>query len=112
MKGGGRTEGIGNFIQGGGASNSIVWVRDVGPFGSNGEKGRGDTHGVSATDHGDVSKAVLRRNMGDAGGGRRTRGSRNADGEDLHRSTTGNCGTVGGATSVIWGVCKGYRVFR
>ena len=30
----------------------------MGPFGGNGERGRGDTHGVTATDHGDVRKGV------------------------------------------------------
>ena len=40
----GRTEGVGNFLQGGGAGNYTVWVGDVGPFGGNGEEGGRDTH--------------------------------------------------------------------
>ena len=30
------TQGVGNFLQVGGAGNPIVWVGDVGPFGGNG----------------------------------------------------------------------------
>ena len=99
--GGGRTQGVGNFLQGGDASDSIIWVGDVGPFGVNGKEGRGDTNGVPETDYGDVRKAVRRQDMVDSGGGRRTRGSGNAVGKDLHRATTGNRGAVGGATSLI-----------
>ena len=44
---------------------------------------------------------VRRQDIGDARGGRRTRGIRIAVGEDLHRETTGNRGAVGGATSLI-----------
>ena len=50
--------------------------------------------------------------MGDAGGGRRTRGSGNEVGEDLYRETAGKYGSVGGATSIILGVCKGNMVRR
>ena len=98
---GGRTQGVGNFLQGGGTGDSIVWVRDVGPFGVNGEEGRGDTHGVPATDYGEAIKAITRQEMGDAGDGRRTRGSRNTVGKDLHRETAGNRGAVGVATYLI-----------
>ena len=73
----------------------------MGSFGVNGEEGRGDTHIVPATDHGEESEAVRRRNMVDSGGGRCTGGSGNPVGEDLHRSTAGNRGAVGGATSLI-----------
>ena len=34
---GGRIQGIGNFLQGGGAGNSIVWVGEAGPFDVNGK---------------------------------------------------------------------------
>ena len=40
----GRNQGIGNFLQGGGAGDSTVWVRDVGTFGDNVEEGGRDTH--------------------------------------------------------------------
>ena len=66
--GGGITQGVGNFLQGGGAGHSIVWVRDVGPFGGNGVEGRGDTHEVPATDHRALGESVSRREMGDADG--------------------------------------------
>ena len=35
--GGGRSQGVEKFLQGGGAGNSIVWVRNVGPFVVNGK---------------------------------------------------------------------------
>ena len=73
----------------------------MGPFGVNGEEGRGDTHGVPVTDHGEASEAIRRRDMGDAGDGRRTRGSGNPVVNDIHRETAGNRGAVGGATSLI-----------
>ena len=99
--GGGITQGVGNFLQGGGTGDSIVWFGDVGNFGGSGEEGRGYTHRVPATDNVDVSEAVRRRDMGDAGGGRRTRGIGKAVSKDLHIATTGNRGAVGGATSLI-----------
>ena len=98
------TQGFGNFLQGGGAGNSIVWVGDVGPFGVNGEEGRSDTHGVPSTSHREASEVVKRQGMGDVGGGRRMGGSGNAVGKDLYRETAGNRGSVGGATSIISGV--------
>ena len=52
-----RTQGIGNFIQGGGAGNSTVWVGDVGPFGDNGEECGRYTHWVPLSDHGGLSEA-------------------------------------------------------
>ena len=52
LTGKGRPHGGNNFLQGGGSRNPTVWVIDVGPFGVNGEKVRGDTHGFPATDHG------------------------------------------------------------
>ena len=73
----------------------------MGPFNGNGKESRGYTHGVPATDHGDASKAVRIRDMGDAGGGRCKRDRGNAVGKDLHRATTGNRGAVGGAMSLI-----------
>ena len=99
--GGGRTQGVGKFLQGGNAGDCIVWVRYVGPLGVNDEEGRRDTHGVPADDHREASDVVKRWDMGYARGGSRTRGSGNAVGEDLHRATTGNRGAVGGATSLI-----------
>ena len=54
-----------------------------------------------ATDHREASEAISRRDMGDAGGGRRMRGSRKPVGKDLHRETADNRDTVGGATSRI-----------
>ena len=50
--GGGRYQGVGKFIKGSGAGNSIVWVGNVGPFGVNGKEDRGDTHVVPANDRG------------------------------------------------------------
>ena len=97
----GITQGVGNFLLGGGAGNFIVWVGDAGTFGFNGKEVRGDTHGVPATDHREANKAIRRQEMGDAGGARRKRGRGNPVGEDLHRDTTGNCGSVGGANSLI-----------
>ena len=41
--GGGRSQGIGKFLQGSDASNSIVWVGNVDTFGFNGKEDRG-TH--------------------------------------------------------------------
>ena len=73
----------------------------MGPFGVNGKEGRGDTHELPVTDHGEASDVIRRQNTGDAGGGSRTIGSRNPLGEDLHIETACNRGTVGGATSLI-----------
>ena len=112
MTGGSRTQGVRNFLNGGGAGNYIVWVGDVGHLGVNGEEGRGGTHGVPATDNGEASEAIRRRYMGDAGGGRRTRGSGNPVGKDLHKRTAGNRGAVGGATFLILGMYKGDRLRR
>ena len=97
MTGGVITYGVGNFLQGGGAVDSIVWVKDVGTFGVHDEEGRGYTHRVPATDHGDAREAVRRWDMGDIRGRRRTRASGNTVGEDLHRAMAGNSGAVGGA---------------
>ena len=100
-KGGGRTQGVGNFLQGGGAGDSIVWVGDICTFGVKGEDGRGDTHIVPANNHRDVSEAVRRWDIVNARGRRRMRGIGNAFGAELHRAMAGNCGAVGGATSLI-----------
>ena len=48
-----------------------------------------------------MSEAVKRRDVGDAWGGRRTGGRRNAVGDDLHGETLGKHATGGGATSTI-----------
>ena len=99
--GGGRTQGFGNFLQSGCAGNYIVWVGGVGTFGVNGEEVRRYTHGVPATDHEEESEVIRRQDMGDTGGGRRTRGSGNPVGKDIHIEMAGNCGAVGGTTSLI-----------
>ena len=52
----------------------------MGPFSVNSKEGIGDTHGVPATNRREDSKAIMRWDMGDAGGGRRTRGSGNSVG--------------------------------
>ena len=101
LRRGGRTQGVGNFLQGGAAGDSTVWIGDVVPLSGNGEEGGRDTHGVPATDHGEASEAVKRRDVGDAGGGKCTRGSGNAVREDLRRETTGKIGSFGGAMSLI-----------
>ena len=112
LKRGGRTQGLGNFIQGGGAGDSTVWVVDVGTFGGNGEEGGRGTHWVSLSDHGEAIEAAKIWDMGDAWGRRHMGYSRNVVGEDLHREMSGNRGSVGGAKSFIWGVRKGNRVRR
>ena len=56
--GGGRSQGVGKFLQGGGADDSSAWVRNVGPFDVNGKGDRGDTHGVPAINHGKITKQL------------------------------------------------------
>ena len=73
----------------------------MGPFGGNGEEGGRDAHWVPSTDHGEVSALVRRQGVGDTRGGRSTGGSGNPVGNDLHRDTAGNCGTVGGSKFTI-----------
>ena len=46
LTGGGRTQGVGKFLQGGGTCDSIVWIGDVGHFGVNVKEVIGDTHTV------------------------------------------------------------------
>ena len=75
--GGGRSQGIGKFLQGGGAGNSIVWVGNMGLFVVNGKEDRGDSHIVLVNDHREESKVIRRWDMGDSGGRRHTRGSGN-----------------------------------
>ena len=77
LTGGGRSQGVGKFLQGGGAGNSIVWVGNMGPFSANGKEDRGNAHGVPANDHGEDSKSIRIWYMGYAGDRRRTRGSGN-----------------------------------
>ena len=103
---GDRTQGIGYFLQGGDIGKYTVWVGDMGHFNDNGEKGRGDIDRVPLSDHGEASKAANIWDIGDAWGRRRTRGSGNTVGRDLHRKTSGNLGSVGGATFSIRGVCE------
>ena len=52
LTGEGRSQGVGKFLQGVVAGDSIVWVINVGPFGVNVKEDRGYAHIVSATDHG------------------------------------------------------------
>ena len=73
----------------------------MGYFKVNGKEDRGDAHKVPVNDHGEESEAIRREEMADSGGRRHMRGSGNLDGQDLHRATAGNCGAVGGATSLI-----------
>ena len=72
--GGGRSQGVGKFLQVGGAGDSIVWVRNVGPFGINGKEDIGNAHRVPTNDHGEESKAIMRWDMVESGGRRNTRG--------------------------------------
>ena len=58
--GGGRYQGVGEFLQGGGAGDSIVWIINVGTFSVNGKEDRGNAHGVTANDHGKESKTISR----------------------------------------------------
>ena len=58
--GGGRSQGVGKFLQGGGAGDSIVWVRNVGPLGVNVKEDIGNTHGVPENDHRGESEAIWR----------------------------------------------------
>ena len=66
--GGGRSEGVSKFLQGSGAGDSIVWVRNVRPFGVNEKEDRGDTHIVPANDHRKKNEEIRRWEMGDSGG--------------------------------------------
>ena len=77
LTGGGISQGIGKFLQGSGAGDSILWVINVVPLGFNGKEDRGDTHRVPANDHGEESAAIRIYDVGDAGGGKRTRSSGN-----------------------------------
>ena len=71
----GISQGVGKFLQGGGAGDSIVCVGNVVPFGVNGKEDRGDAHGVPENDHGEESEEIIRWEMRDAGRRRHTRGS-------------------------------------
>ena len=77
LTGGGRYQGVGKFLQGGGAGDSIVWVGNVGTFDVNGKEDRGDVHGAPVNDYGEVSESIRRWDMGDARGKSHTRVSRN-----------------------------------
>ena len=77
LTGGGRSQDVGKFLQGGGAGDSIVWVRNVGPLCVNGKEDRGGAHVVPVNDHGDEREAIMRWDMGDAGDRSHTRGSGN-----------------------------------
>ena len=75
-----RSQGVGNFLQGGGAGDSIVWVGNVVPFGVNGKEDRADAHGVTVNYHWEESKNFRRWDMGDSRGIRHTRGRGNPAG--------------------------------
>ena len=45
------SQGVGKFLQGGGAVDSILWFRKLGPFGVNGKEDRGYAHGFPVNDH-------------------------------------------------------------
>ena len=77
LTGGVRSQGVRKFLQGGGTQNYIVWIGNVGPFGVNGKENRWDAHLVPVNNHGEDSEVIRRWDMGDAGGRRHTRGSRN-----------------------------------
>ena len=47
----GRSQGVGKFLQGGGAGDYIVWVGNVGPFVINGKEDIGEAHGGPVNDH-------------------------------------------------------------
>ena len=94
---GNRTQGIDNFLQGGGAGNSTVWVEEEGPFGNNGEECGRYTHWVPLSDHREASEATKIRDIGDSWVKRCTGGSRNTVGGDLHRETEVNLRSVVGA---------------
>ena len=63
-----RSQGVGKFLKGGGAGDSIVWVVNMGPFGVNGKEDRWDAHGVPANDHGEEKRTISIWDMGDVGG--------------------------------------------
>ena len=60
LTGGGISQGVGKFLKGGGAGNSIVWVGNVGTFGFNGKEDRGDRYGFPENNHKEESKAIRR----------------------------------------------------
>ena len=59
----------GNVLQGGGTSDSIFWLRVVGPFSSNGKYDIRDAHRVTTIDHMEVSASESIRDVADTGGG-------------------------------------------
>ena len=62
----------------------------MGTFGGNGSEGRNNTHMFSATDHGEMSAAASRQDMGYDQGGSSAGSGGNAVGDDLHREMTGS----------------------
>ena len=58
--GGGRSQVVIKFLQGGGTGDYILWVGNVGPFGVNGKEDRRDANIVPANDHGGESKSIRR----------------------------------------------------
>ena len=106
LTGRGIPQGGGNVLQGSGSSDTTVWFGDVGPFGSNGEEGRRDTHRVPQTYHWEASVEVRRRDVGYARGGSIVGIRGNAVGDDLYRETAGMRGKLGGVATTIQSVCK------
>ena len=96
VTGGGRSQGVGNFIQGGEAGDSFVWV---------GNRFfifiQLDTHEVPVNDHREESETIRRWDMIDSGNRRHMSGRGNPVSYDLHSATADNRGTVGGAMSLI-----------
>ena len=101
MTGRGGPQSVGNALQGGGTIHTNFWFGDLGNFGRNGEEGKGRSHRFSYTDHREASVTDIRREMGDYHKGINTGSGGSAVGEDLHRETTGNCGTVGDVVADI-----------
>ena len=76
----------------------------MGHFDINAEKGGRDARRVPQTDHGEASAAGRRQDVGYARVGRSAGGSWNSIRYDLYGETTGNRGTVVGATATIQSV--------
>ena len=107
----GRTQGVINFLQGGGPSNITVCFGDVGTFSGNGEEGRSGTHRLPQTDHGEVSAADRRRDVGDDWGGSSVGSVRNAVGDDLIGRRQANLAQWVALRS-IFEVCEGDKGYK
>ena len=107
MKGGGGPQSGGNILQGGGTGGAIIPLGVLGPVNSNGENGVRKTHRILDTNHGEAGAAEGRRYVvytirkGSEGSGG------NLLGNNLHRTKTGESGTMGGTADDIQGLRKG-----